>query len=399
MHERAGGTLRMAVGGGSGAPYVVGQLVNCLGLGGTERQLVEHLRRLDRSRFTPALYCLQKKGEFLGPLREMGLDPPEFHLRGSLIRPNTAVQIARLAKMLRDSNTSLLHTHDFYSNLVGSAAAGLAGIPFIVSRRDIGVWIGPTQARLLAMVTRMAPFVLCNARAVRDRIVEEEGVNPDRVHVVHNGLDIERFDRDAALPLTPPVPGWVDGAPVVVLVANLKHPVKGHGEFLLAAAAVSRVHPECRFMLVGDGELRPDFERRARDLGLGNRVLFAGRRTDVPALLSRCTIAVSTSHAEGLSNSIMEAMAARLPVVATSVGGNVELVDDGRTGHLVRPRDPSHLAARLVDLLRAPHLARKLGLAGRKRIERDFSSRHLGERMAALYGHVLGIRSEKRRAA
>lgn len=389
----------MAVGGGTGAPIVVGQLVNCLGLGGTERQLVEHLRRLDRDRFSPRVFCLQKKGEFLETLRDMDLDPPEFHLRGTLMRPNTAVQVARLAKALRHSEAALLHTHDFYSNLVGSAAASLAGIPFVLSRRDIGVWISPAQARLLAMVTRLAPWVLCNATAVKDHIVRHEGVDPSRIHVVHNGLDLERFDQAASLPVEPLIPALDASPPVVVLVANLKHPVKGHSEFLLAAASVARVHPECRFMLVGDGELRPEFERRARDLGLGDRLVFAGRRTDVPALLSRCTIAVSASHAEGLSNSIMEAMAARLPVVATAVGGNVELVDDGRTGHLVRPRDPSHLAARLIDLLRAPHLARRLGLAGRKRIERDFSSQRLGERMEQLYARVLGLSGATRRAA
>lgn len=389
----------MAVGGGTGASAVVGQLVNCLGLGGTERQLVEHLRRLDRTRFSPRLYCLQKKGEFLGTMRDMGLDPPEFHLRGTLMRPNTAVQIARLAKALRESEAALLHSHDFYSNLVGSAAAGLARIPFIVSRRDIGVWISPSQTKVLSMVTRLAPYVLCNAAAVRDHIVRYEGVDPDRVHVIHNGIDLDRFDEAASMPAQPPLPILDGNGPVVVLVANLKHPVKGHGEFLLAAAAVARVHPECRFMLVGDGELRSEFERRARDLGLGQRLYFAGRRTDVPALLSRCTIAVSASHAEGLSNSIMEAMAARLPVVATAVGGNIELVDDGRTGHLVRPRDPSHLAARLIDLLRAPHFARRLGLAGRKRIERDFSAQRLGERMQQLYERVLGRTGAARRAA
>lgn len=388
----------MKVGGQSG-PHVVGQLVNCLGLGGTERQLVEHLRQMDRELYSPLLYCLQKKGEFLEALKEMGIDPPEFHLRGSLMRPNTALVVSRMAARLRAERAELLHSHDFYSNLVGAAAARLAGIPFVISRRDIGVWIGPAQAHLLGVITRFAPHVLCNAAAVRDRIVQKEGIDPARIHVIHNGIDLAAFDEAAAKGLSSPLPQLKTGQPLIVLVANLKHPIKGHGDFLLAAASVARVHPDCKFMLVGDGELRPEFERRSRDLNIHQRVHFVGRRSDVPALLKRCTIAVCASHAEGLSNSIMEAMAARLPVVATKVGGNGELVDDGKTGHLVAARDPSQLAARLVDLLQAPQRARAMGQSGRIRIEREFSAQRLGERMDRLYRHVLRIEGERQRAA
>lgn len=377
----------------------VTQLVNCLGIGGTERQLIEHLRQLDTARYTPDVCCLLKRGEFLGTLRAMQLDPEEFNLQGTLLQPNTIVQVTRLAKRLRDRQAALLHCHDFYSNLIGSSAALLAGVPFIVSRRDLGVWTGPAQNQALSLVTRLAPRVLCNARAIRDRLVHEEGVAPERVRVIHNGIDLERFDAQSRERLSSPVPALETGDPVVALVGNLKHPVKGHADFLLAAAAVHRAVPRARFLLVGDGALRPEMERRARELGLGEHALFVGRRTDVAALLRRCTVAVCSSHAEGLSNSVMEAMAAGLPVVATSVGGNVELVRDGRTGFLVRRADPTGLAVRLIDILRAPHLARRMGVLSRRRIEDEFSSALLARRMAALYDELLGGMPEVRRAA
>lgn len=384
--------------GAQGQVHVT-QLVNCLGLGGTERQLVEHLRRLDRDRFAVDVCCLQKVGEFLPSVREMAIDPEEFHLRGTLWRPNTAFQVLRLARRLRRTGTRLLHCHDFYSNLVGAAAARLAGVPYLVSRRDVGVWIGPTRGRVLRVVSRSAPMVLCNAWVIRDLLVNEEGVDPARVTVVPNGIDLDRFDREAARPLDAPVAALEGPGPVVVMVGNMKHAVKGHAEFLLAAAAVVRALPACRFVLVGDGGLRPELERRARELGIAHAVAFTGRRTDVPAVLSRSQIAVCASHAEGLSNALMESMAARLPVVATAVGGNIELVRDGRTGFVVPRNDPTALAHRLIDLARQPHLARRMGLAGRRHVEEELSAGKLADRMGALYARMLGLVTEVRRAA
>ena len=383
---------------GARPPVLVSQFVNCLGIGGTERQLVEHVRRLDGELFSVHMACLQKVGEFLPVVQGLGIDPAEYSLRGTLMQPNTALQVYRLARRLSNEGARLLHCHDFYSNIVGAAAARLARIPYIISRRDMGVWIGPARARLLAMVTRTAPRVLCNAYAIRDQIVNEEGVAPERVTVVHNGLDLGRFDDESAKdPIDPP--DFLNNHPTVALVANMKHAVKGHSEFLSAAAAVVRAVPEARFLLVGDGSLRRSLEEQALSLGIAHAVCFAGRRTDIPSVLARCHIAVCASHAEGLSNAVMEGMAARLPVVATGVGGNMELVRDGRSGFIVRKGDITGLAQRMTELIRQPLLARRMGIVGRRRIEDEYTVSHMAERMDALYCEMLNVRRELRRAA
>lgn len=384
---------------GRNTPAVAAQLVNCLGLGGTERQLVEHVRRLDGARYAPLVACLQKKGELLGELRDLGIDPPEFHLRGSLVQPNTAVQVLRLAGLLRDRGAALLHCHDFYSNLVGFAAARAAGVPVVVSRRDLGVWIGPRQARLLRFVTARADRVLCNAYAVRDQLLDREGIDPARIVVVPNGLDTRRFDAEAARPVQPGIAALDGGRPTVVLVGNMKHAIKGHADLLAAAALVLRDHPDVRFVLVGDGALRAGLEADARAAGIAHAIVFAGRRTDVAAVLARATIAVSASHTEGLSNAVMEGMAAGLPVVATAVGGTVELVRDGRSGFLVPRSDPAMLAQRIGQLVAKPELARQLGRRGRQRIEEEFSTARLADRMSALYDQLLDRPEVLRRAA
>lgn len=377
---------------------VVAQLVNCLGIGGTERQLLESVRRLDPSLWTPDLLCLQKTGELLDDLKTLNIDPEEFHLRGSLMRPNTARQVLRMANRLRSKNAVLVHSHDFYTNLLSPLAARLAGIPSLVSRRDLGAWVGPFRARVLATMTRQADHVLCNAWAIRDRLVDIENIDPSRITVVPNGLDIARFDRAASEPPEPALPPLSDGWNVA-LVANMKHRLKGHEDFLHAAADVLEQVPEARFILIGDGMLRPSLESRARALGIAHRTIFTGRRNDVPAILSHCHAAVCSSWSEGLSNAVMEAMAARLPVVATAVGGNVELIRDGRSGFLVPKSAPQALSAKLVEIARTPQLARQMGDMGRRRIEAEFNSERMGERMNALYVQLVGDRGRVRRAA
>jgi glycosyltransferase involved in cell wall biosynthesis len=378
---------------------MVSQLLNCLGVGGTERQLMEHLRRLDRSRFRADVLVHHKVGEFLPVVRSLGYEPQEFSLHGSLIRPGTLLTVQGIVRRMRRTDTQLVHCHDFYSNIIGSMAARAAGLPYIISRRDMGAWLDWKRKMLLRAATMAAPRVLTNAYAVRDQLINEEGIPPEKIVVIHNGLDLAKFDAEAAKPLTEPIPALDRAGPIITMVGNMKHAVKGHGELIMAAAAVLRVMPECRFLLIGDGELRATLEQQSRELGIAHALIFAGRRTDIPALLTRSHIAVCASHSEGLSNAIMESMAARLPVVATGVGGNVELVRDGRTGFIVRKQDPTGLAQRLLEVARDLKRARQMGVAGRRRIEEEFSVEQLSQRTAALYEEMLGLKRELQRAA
>lgn len=369
-------------------PIVVAQLTSSLGLGGTERQVIEHLRRMD-PRYSPRLMCLRKEGAFIQDARALGLEPEEFNLRGGLAQPNTVRQIARMVRRLREERAQLLHCHDLYSNFIGSAAARLAGIPYIASRRDLGLDRPWKLRAALTLVTRAAPRVLCNSTAVA-ALVRREGTPAERVTVVVNGIDLTRFDREAAQPAPSDI-AFSPEQPTVVFVGNMQQRIKGHAGFLLAAAEVARAIPAVRFLFIGDGVLRAGLEQKARQLGLGDKTLFAGWRTDVPAILARADVAVSASFMEGLPNAIMEAMAARLPVVATDVGGSAELVREGESGYLVPSGDAGRMAARLIDVLKAFDARRAMGAKGRQRIEAAFSAELLGARMAALYDGLLGV--------
>jgi glycosyltransferase involved in cell wall biosynthesis len=356
-------------------------------LGGQERQTVLNVRTMDRSRFEPVVACLRLDGELLADLGELGLRPVVFDVGGSMLRPRTALVVARIARYLRANGIALVHAQDLYTNTLGTLAAALAGVPCIVTRVDLNHSVIGYKRPVLGFVSRRADRVLVNALCIREMVIRE-GVEPDRIVVVRNGLDLEAFDRAARR--APEAPAPEGGG--IVSIANMHHPVKGQTDLLLALKEVVRERPEAHLVLVGDGVRRPHLERSARQLGIADRCHFLGHRLDGPAILSRAAVAVSSSHAEGISNAILEGMAARLPVVATAVGGSPELVRDGVSGYLVPPGAPAPLARRLVDLLASAPRRRRMGEAGRRIVEREFGVDQMRRSYDALYEDLTGLK-------
>lgn len=365
------------------APIPVLHFLNRFWIGGSERQFIERLRRHPQG-FTPVVACFERTGALLPQVLELGFQPIEFPLGGSLMSANTAAQTARIAALIKERGVKLVHCTDFNTNLVGLAAARLAGVPCIVSRVDLGhlrSGFGPWHRRAEKLTSRLSDLVCANAEAVRQLCLREEGCTPEQVVVVRNGLDLPRFDAIAKQPLAPALE--VPPGPRVTLVGNL-WPVKGHRVLVEAAAFLAARFPDVRIVCAGEGPERDFLEQRIAELGLAKNVFLVGHRLDVPALLARSDIGVLCSSAEGLSNAIIEAMAARLPVVATDVGGNGELVKDEETGFLVPYGDARALADALGRLLEAPERARAMGEKGRRRVETELSL----ETMAAAYGEL-----------
>ena len=312
-------------------------------LGGTEGQAVELFRRLPQS-WDAALACVIKEGPHLAAIRELGSEPMELPLRGSVARFNTAHQIAKLASAMRARDVRLVHAHDFYTTLLAVPAAKLAGAKVIVGRLDLGHWPTGLARALLVQATRAADGVIANAGAIRDALVSREGLPKNRVRVIHNGIDLDAFDARAQTPLSDALPAR-PGVKPFVHVANMTHPVKAQEDLFHAVRILRHDHPELSVWLVGDGPRRKKLEMLAMQLGIGERVHFLGHRRDVAAILKRAYAGVLCSHAEGLSNALIEYLAAGLPVVATDVGGSGELVANGERGLLVPKASPVCLAS------------------------------------------------------
>jgi glycosyltransferase involved in cell wall biosynthesis len=214
-------------------------------------------------------------------------------------------------------------------------------------------------------------------------VLGDDGIAPDRIEVVHDGVDVRGIERHALVDAHAAF--WLPaGAPIVGNVAALA-PHKGQRHLVAAAARVVRELPDTRFLIIGEGELREALARQIKDLGLDRHVFLTGFRTDVLGLMKSFDVFAMSSVTEGLGSAILEAMALARPVVATRAGGIPEAVEDAVTGLLVPPHDDAALAAGISALLRDQALRDRFGAAGRERVERDFSIDRLVEGTARVY--------------
>ena len=253
-------------------------------------------------------------------------------------------------------------------------------------RRDLSHWwwYTPRRRRILRHIQNRSTYVIANSQAVCDFLVEKDGFDPNLIRVIRNGVDLDRFttvraDRKGLFP------DLGTRSQLIAVVANMNVETKGHADLIRAAAEVSREFGDAKFLLIGDGAERARLEAMTAELGLSKTVLFLGRRNDVPSILACCDLFVLPSWAEGLPNSVLEAMAAGLPVVATRVGGIPEIIDDGVNGLLVAPRDSHALAAAILQLLGNEELAKQLGRSAQDRVRAQFNFERLLSELDSLY--------------
>ena len=270
-----------------------------------------------------------------------------------------------MARFFRRERVDVVHTHSEGPLLYGVPAARLAGVRRLIHTRHHGPDLGNNSRRAMravALVSRWVDRVVCVADDGA-RTCLAEGVPADRIVTVWNGIDLARFAYSGPR---------ANGS--AVIVARLS-PEKDHATLLRAWALVATADPDFPLEIAGDGPLMADLKTLAGSLGLGDRVRFLGRVDDVPGLLERSGMLLLSSRLEGISLTLLEAMARGLPVIATRVGGNPEVVSDGETGFLVPPGSPSELAAAVLRLRRDPELSRRMGHSGRDRTERFFDVR------------------------
>ncbi len=357
--------------------------------GGTERQMSELIQRLDRRRFDVHVACFHREGAWL-PRVEASAPVSVFPIRG-FARPQTLAQAAAFARWCRARRIAVLQTCDFYANTFGLPAAALAGVPVrLGSRRELNPDKTTTQITLQRHAYRFAHAIVVNSGAAAET-VRHEGVSTDRTRVISNGISMDLYEpRVAPRPVT-----------TIATVANLR-PEKAHEVLLHAAATLAPRHRGLRYLVVGDGPRRQELQALAASLGVNRQVTFLGHREDVPALLAQADIYVLPSRSEAFPNGAMEAMAAGVPVIASRVGGLLDLIEEDRTGILVSPADPPELAAAIERLVMNPERAFAIGTAAREEIVRRYSFDRMVRAFEDLYLTQLdaaGARTPARAAA
>lgn len=371
------------------------QLFDSFYLGGTERQTAQLTRLLCESgRYRVRVACGRREGPLLAEVESLGTgDIPSFPLTSFYDR-NFFKQLRRLARFIRENEIELVHAHDFYTNIFGTAAAALARAPVrLASRRETDGIRSTKQRWVERRAYGLAHAVVANAEAVRGQLIRE-GVRAEKVVTIYNGLDLARLEVAAGTTRADALRAvGLPAQPVrrfVTIVANMLHPMKDQETFLRAARRVKERVPGAAFVLAGDGPRVAGLRGVAAELGLADDTFFLGRCERVAELLFASDVCVlSSKGVEGLSNSIIEYMAAGRPVVATDVGGARESVADGETGYVVRPEDDEALAARVVELLTDARKARAMGERGRERAARMFSCEARLARTVELYDGLL----------
>jgi glycosyltransferase involved in cell wall biosynthesis len=350
-------------------PRTVLHLVASPFLGGPERQMIG-LSRAQRGAERTVFLGFPEGGDFDARLRREGI---ESHLLASTGRPLLAT-VREVEGFIREIGPDVVITHGYKPDLVGLLATRRTKVPLIAVAHG---WTGATfRVRLneaidKLLMRRARRVVAVSAR--QGERVKEAGVRPERVVVVRNAIDPSRFpapdaatrgEMEALFPVRP--------AHLVIAAGRLS-PEKGFADLVRAARLVADRRPGVGFLLVGDGPLREPLAAAIREAGLEQTFVLAGFRDDLDRLMANADLFVQSSHTEGMPNVVLEAGACAVPIVATAVGGTGEVLEDGRGGHLVPPRKPEDLAARILDLLADPVAARKMGAEARRRVVAEFT--------------------------
>jgi sugar transferase (PEP-CTERM/EpsH1 system associated) len=359
-------------------PVRVVHLVSSLNIGGLEMVVLSLARYRDPARFDVRVLCLQERGALAPRLEALGV-PVESLDCPDLARGRTVVRLTRRLRALRPH---VVHTHNPNPHVFGSVAAWSAGVPVLVHTKHGRNY--PDQFRAVLM-NRLAtclsncivPVSEDAARVARD----VERVPRGKVIVIRNGIDLDRFPAACRPPTAV--------ATRAIHVARL-HPIKDQATLLRATRQVVDAEPRFRLDIVGDGPTAAELHALREGLGLGSHVRFLGFRDDVASLLAAADFFVLSSVTEGISLTLLEAMATGLPIVATDVGGNREVVANGRTGLLVPARSCGALAEAMLQLVHNPETTRQMGVAARQRVEQEFDLRRVVARYEQLYLTLLG---------
>ncbi|MDJ0894087.1 MAG: glycosyltransferase [Alphaproteobacteria bacterium] len=388
-------------------PLPILYVINSLDIGGAELHLTRMLQRLDRNEWAPAIYTIVRRGTMADVAERNGV--PVYstsipdRLRGRDMLSRTArltLAVFQLVWHLARHKPRLVHFFLPVSYLIGLPATFIAHVltPFrgalplrVMSRRSLNRYqlTRPFIRRVERLLHGGCSAVIGNSRAVVGEL-EAEGVRPDRLRLIYNGIEVTPAEPAATASRRAPL-SLPEDAVVITQVANLI-PYKGHADLLEAFAKLrSAAASDAVLCLVGrDDGIGPQLVDQARSLGIAEQVKWMGVREDVADILAASDIGVLSSHEEGFSNAILEGMAAGLPMVVTRVGGNPEAVLDGETGFVVEPRDPEGLAQALGRLTDNPDLRRRMGEAGRQRAADHFSLTRCVEDYERLYASLNG---------
>jgi len=357
-----------------------------LGVGGTERQILELAAHFEKSRFDILVCALKGNGLVAEQIRARGLRVVTLEGKGIF-----DIRMAwRLSKLLMEFRPHILHAFLSPANLAACLVGGVLRVPVrLVSYRDVEVWKRWYHVAFDRVLVRWAHMVTCCSEAVRQFVLSRFSADPDKCVTIHNGIPTGQFRLAEGIPRE--YFGLNPLSMAIGTICRLEEPKKGLGVLLQALAILLKHHRHVpwQLLIVGDGPSRNSLSAQCAQLGIEDHVVFAGERQDVPQILSNLDIFVLPSRYEGFGIAIIEAMAAGLPVIASAVGGIPEVVVHGQTGWLVPPGDPAALAQAIAQCAASPEQRSECGRRGYERVKRSFTIESAARRHEELYERLL----------
>jgi glycosyltransferase involved in cell wall biosynthesis len=355
-------------------------VIDELDIGGTEQQILETVRRIDRDRFEPYVCCF-RHGAKAREIEALGV--PVLH-EPKRLKADPGL-VLRLAAMMKRERFDIVQTYLWTANTWARIAARMAGVRWVLaSERNVDIWEETYKRVIGRFLARSTDRIIANSEAVRQYLLGRGGLAADKVVTIYNGVNFDRFRTHTDATVRRRELGIADDVVLAGCLARIE-PAKDHGTLLQAMALISSRVPKLELVLIGGGSEEERLKRMADELGIGPRVHFVGFRTDAAEWLQSVDISVLSSVKEGLSNTVLESMAAGRPVVATDVGGNAEVIVEGETGFLVPSRAPTELGAALAQVASSPEMMASFGAAGRRRADDLFSVDSMVKHTERLY--------------
>lgn len=352
------------------------------GTAGTEQQLIQLIKSLDKDVFEPVLICLHES-EFLSTFTEC---PVVVFNVGSMKSPRILLSIFSIAMHLRREGYDVVQTFFRDGNFIGVFAAWLAGVNSIVSaRRGQVYWSSKIEFFAISVANMLTSKYISNSILIKKKLIHDEKVPSEKIHLVSNSIDMGKFGakRGADRARCRYQLGLEDDQPAICLVGNLR-PVKRHDLFISAASSVVEEYGNARFFFVGDGPLRSQLEGQTEALSIAENCSFLGKLDDVSEILCAMDVAVLCSDFESCSNALIEYQLFELPAVCTNVGDNAEMVRNGENGYIVEVGDVNSLATGVKAVL-GGMINREAVVEARKAIEGKCSEQAVRDAYQTFY--------------
>jgi len=363
------------------------QLTWGMGIGGLERVIMNLCHYLDKEKYDVSVYCLHKKGIFGEVLESEGYNI--YFLKGQN-RLNKYIQCLQLASFLKKKKIDILHSHNTTALLDGVLARHLAKIPVHIHTDHIKPH-GIKHRHLLAekFASYFVDRIVAVSKYTREELVLKQGINPKKIEVIYNGVNILSASNHQTLRKIQKELGIFDVQYVVGIIGRLEKQ-KGYELLLDAAVYILKEFPrKIKFIFVGEGLEEEKLKHKAINLGIYKHIIFTGERVDALSILPLFDVFVMTSYKEGMPMVLLEAMAMRKPIVSTAVGGIPEIVKDGENGFLIYSRNPETLAKKILTLLKNQDLRISMGNAGFKLYNQYFTVDIMVKKYQYLYEKYL----------